>query len=236
MVRSSLSKFSPNVFLAAMPKGGNLQVRQPEALIGDNDTGPGSDCPGDLCIPWGDPDEDDPNRPVILQRLTRTGNVFKAQRSFDNGKTWQNLHTGDRAAANTQTVNLPDDVLVGIGHTSHNTDQVAEGVVGPIQFIQTATRPTDNGLLAATATDENGQPVADVGLIVKQGDKQVDTSIVKDSADEELGSNTASFFLKPGLYTIQTAETVTYAAGAPVSFEVKTGQVQELKVKVGKTK
>jgi hypothetical protein len=233
MVRSSLNKYSPNVFLAAMPKGGNLQVRLPEAVIGDNDTGPGSSCPGENCVPWGDPEEEDPNRPVILLRLSRKGNVFDAHRSFDNGKTWERLHRGERALLNTQTVNLPDDVLIGIGHTSHNTGQEGLGVVGPIQFIQTATRPTDNGLLVATATDENGKPVPDVGLIVKQGDKQAATSIVKNNAEEELASNTDSFFLKPGLYTIQTAESATHAAGAPVPFEVKAGQVEELKVKVG---
>ncbi len=231
MVRSSLSKYSPNVFLAAMPKGGNLQVRTPEAEIGNNDTGPSSSCPGEQCPPWGDPNEEDPNRPVILMRLTRTGSVFKGERSFDNGKTWQTLHTGDRALANTQEVNLPDDVLVGIGHTSHNTGQEAEGVVGPIQFIQTATRQTTNGLLVATAVDENGQPVPDVGLEVLSGSDILGTSIV-----DVFASNTASFFLPPGQYTVRTAEDDYTEAGAPVPLEIKTGVVEELKVKVGKAK
>jgi hypothetical protein len=97
MVRTSLDKFSPNVFMQAMPKGGNMQVRQPGVDISGDDTGPGSSCPGDECVKWGDPDNEDPNRPVILQRLTRTGKSFKAERSYDGGKTWGGLHSGSLA-------------------------------------------------------------------------------------------------------------------------------------------
>jgi hypothetical protein len=130
-------------------------------------------------------------------------------------------------------VQLPDDVLVGIMYSSHNTGEVGEAVVGPIQFTQTATRATSNGLIAATATDENGKPVSDVGLVVTKGNDRVGTSVNEAAS---LASNTASFFLQPGTYSVQTAENDTLNAGTPVPFEIKTGQAQELKVKIGKAK
>lgn len=55
--------------------------------------------------------------------------------------------------------------------------------------------------------------------------------IVATSVGDSANSNTASFFLKLGRYTVQTAETDTHKAGDPVPFEIKTGQVVDLKVK-----
>jgi hypothetical protein len=228
MVRSSLDIAGPHIFTQVMPKGGTMQVRTEYGAA----AGPGSGCPGDECNPFGDPDEGDlGNQPTILQRLTRTGSKFKSDRSYDGGKTWVGLHTGSRAAQDEAEVVLPDDVLVGIGMTAHNGSEVGEGVFGPVTFAQTAARPTDNGLVAATATDANGAPVAGVGLVLKKGSDVAGTSV-----GEAVISNTASFFLNPGTYTIEAPESDTYAAGAPVPFEIQTGKTVVLKIPVGKAK
>jgi hypothetical protein len=183
-------------------------------------------------VPWG---MGDGSGPAIQLRLTRTGNTFTFQRSDDGGKTFGSLHTGNNAALDTVTVSLPDDVLVGIALGGHNTSQVTTAVLGPFQFTQTATRPTTNGLVAATASDANGAPVAGESLIVIQGTNKIASSVSPLSGGDT-PSNTASFFLPPGIYTIQTAETDKYQAGAPISVEVKTAQTQELKVAVGPAK
>lgn len=227
MVRQSLDIASPNVFMQGMPKGGTMQARREYG----GTSGPTSGCPGDECNPWGDPNESTlGNMPTILQRLTRTGSHFKAERSYDGGKTWVGLHTGSRVAQDEATVSLPDDVLVGIAMSSVNGSEVGEGLIGPILFVETAARPTENGLVAATATDSNGKPAADVGLILKRGSEVIGTSI------GDVISNTASFFLKPGAYTLETAESDRYQAGAPAPFILQTGKIEELKVVVGKAK
>jgi hypothetical protein len=226
MVRTSLDVSSPNVFLHGMPTGGALQSRAEPG----GSTGPGSDCPGENCNPWGDPNTSDlGNMPTILQRLTRKGNVFTAERSYDGGRTWVGLRKGPSADRDRAEVKLPDDVLVGIAMTSRNPSEVGEALLGPNYFGHIAFRYTDNGLVVGTATGANGKPVPGVGLIVKRGSETVGSSTGS-------MSNTASFFLKPGQYTIQTAETDGYAAGAPVSFEIKTGEVVDLKVPAGKPK
>jgi hypothetical protein len=231
MVRSSLDVSSANSFLQVMPKGGAFQSR---LTNGATETGPGSGCPGAECNPWGNPDEDDPNRPVILQRLTRTGKTLKAERSYDAGKTWVGLRTGSIAVRDLhENVEMPDDVLVGIALTSHNTGQEAEAVVGPITFRQIALRPTGAGLVAATATGEDGKPVADTGLEVLKGTERLGTSVNEDSG---IISNTASFFLAPGAYTVRAAENDTYAAGAPQAVDLKTGDVKVLNAPVGAAK
>jgi hypothetical protein len=228
MVRKSLDVADINIFTQVMPKGGTMQARTEYGGA----SGPGSGCPGDECNPFGDPDEGDlGNQPTILQRLTRTGNMFKTDRSYDGGKTWVGLHTGSRAAQDEAEVVMPDDVLVGIAMTSHNGSDVGEGVFGPISYVQNATRPTDNGMVAATATDANGAPVLGVGLVIKKG-----SDVVGSSIGENVTSNTTSAFLKPGTYTIEAPESDTYAAGAPVPFEVQTGKTVVLKVPVGKAK
>jgi hypothetical protein len=227
MVRASLDTTSRYAAEFSMPWGGFLESRLTPAAAPPN----GSGCPGPECVAWGDPNAEDPSRPVILLRLTRKGDVFMAERSADGGKTWGHLRTGSLQGRDTIAVKLGDDVLVGIAYTSRNSSQTGEAVVGPITFTQLATRPTGNGLLAATATDASGQPVAEVGLIVKSGSDKLGTSV-----GAAITSNTASFFLKPGTYTVEAAETGTYKAGTPVPFEIKFGQVQELKVKVGDKK
>jgi hypothetical protein len=228
MVRKSLDITDVNVFTQVMPKGGTMQVRSEYGGA----SGPGSGCPGDECNPFGDPyDGDLGNQPTVLQRLTRTGNKFKTDRSYDGGKTWVGLHTGSRVSQDENEVAMPDDVLVGIGMTSHNAGEVGEGVIGPITFVQTAARPTENGLVAATVTDANGAPVPEVGLVLKKGSDVAGTSVAAD-----IISNTASFFLAPGAYTIEAAESDAYAAGTPVPFEIQTGKTVVLKVPVGKAK
>jgi len=237
MVRSSLSRFSPNAYSQAMPKGGNLQIRQPDAVIGTTDTGPGSGCPGDDCLKWGDETAEDPNRPVILQRLTRVGDTFTTDRSYDMGKTWGGVHQGALTGQDTATVKLGDDVLVGIWYTTTASGTLGEAVLGPVSFKQIATRPTGNGLLAAMAVDANGKPVADVGLSLNNGTTLVGTTLGEDEGSNPIASNTASFFMQPGKYTLQAAENDTYSAGTPVPVEIKAaGDVQDLKVQVGKAK
>lgn len=230
MVRSSLDTAAANTFLQVMPKGGALQSRFEHAAP---DSGPGSGCPGENCNPWGNPDEEDENRPVILQRLTRIGTSIKAERSYDDGKTWVGIRLNDFADRDVAEIELPDDVLVGIAMTSHNAGEVGEAVFGRITFTQIATRPTNNGLIAATVVDEDGVPVPETGIEVLKGDERVGTSIL---VDEALASNTASFFLPPGVYTVRAGETDIYAAGPPVSVELTTGKVENLKLKPGAAK
>jgi regulation of enolase protein 1 (concanavalin A-like superfamily) len=226
MVRSSLDITAANIFTQVMPKGGTMQGRAEAGAT----SGPGSGCPGDNCNPFGDPDEGDlGNQPTILQRLTRTGNTFKTDRSYDGGKTWVGLHTGSLAAQDQAELALSDDVLVGIAMTSHNTGEVATGIVGPISFTQNATRPTGNGLVAATAVDANGAPVYNAGLVVKKG-----SDVVLTSVGDVWVSNTTSAFLAPGAYTIEATESDAYAAGAPVPFTIEAGKSVVLKVPVGK--
>lgn len=105
--------------------------------------------------------------------------------------------------------------------------------MGPFTFTQIAARPTGKGLIALTATNDGGTPVADTGLEVLKGTDVVGSSV---HSDLIFASNTASFFLAPGAYTVRTAEKDTYAAGTPGPFEIKAGVVQELKVKAGKKK
>jgi hypothetical protein len=229
MVRPSLDNHSPHVYMIAMPKGTHIQQR---AAVGDQ-AGPSSGDAGRL--PWGDGSG---NGPTMHMRLVREGNRFTASRSFDGGKTWERIHDEDHLDTDTVEVEMPDDVLMGIMVGAiHGADDttLTEAVVGPFQFKQLATRPTDNGLVAAVAVDDNGQPVLDAGLTVARQDELLGTSIT------DVGpSNTASFFLKPGLYTIRAAESDTREAGEPVPFEIKTGVVEPkegmLKVKVGKAK
>jgi hypothetical protein len=167
-------------------------------------------------------------------RLTRLGNKYTAQRSFDGGTTWERIHDADHPDTDTVEVTLGDDVLMGIMVGAiHGLDDttLTEAVVGPFVYKQLATRPTTNGLVAATAVDANGKPVEGGYLIVKKG-----SDVVGTSQTDPGPSNTASFFLAPGQYTIEAGETDVLAAGTPVPFEVKTGVVEELKVPAGKPK
>lgn len=226
MVRSSLDIQAVNSFLQVMPKGGALQNR----FEFGGSSGPGSGCPGADCNPWGDPSEGDlGNQPTILQRLTRVGNQITGERSYDGGQTWVGLRKGSLAVRDKATIELPDDVLVGIAMTSHNAGEVGEAWVGPITFTQTATRPTENGLVAATAVDANGVPVYGAGLVIKKG-----SDVLLNSVGETWVSNTTSAFLPPGAYTIEATESDTHAAGAPVPFTIETGKSVVLKVPVGK--
>jgi hypothetical protein len=141
------------------------------------------------------------------------------------------LRLGTIADRDQAEIEFPDDVLVGIALTSHNAGQEGEAVVGPIRFTQTAARPTTNGLVALTAVDADGAPVPDVGIEVLKASDIQGTSV-----GDVWASNTASFFLPPGTYTARVPEDDYYEAGEAVQFEVKTGEVQVLKVKVGKEK
>jgi hypothetical protein len=49
-------------------------------------------------------------------------------------------------------------------------------------------------------------------------------------------SDTGSFFLPPGTYTVETGDSSKFAASVPTPFEIKTGQTQDLLVPVGAAK
>ena len=165
-----------------------------------------------------------------------------ARRSDDGGKTWGILHDADHADRDMVDLDLPDDVLVGIATGAvfdpTLTDRpTTEAVVGPFTFTQTAsqTRPTTNGLIALTAVDNKGVPAPDAFLIVKDKDgKEVGNT--NNGISTVPTSNTGSFFLPPGTYTVQTGETTMFAASVPIPFEIKTAGVQDLLVPVGKAK
>jgi hypothetical protein len=230
MVRPNQDLHAPNVMVKTMPVGTHLQTRQEVGT----DTGPGSGAAGRL--PWGDGSG---NGPTILLRLTRTGNTFKSERSDDGGKTWGRVHDADHPDTDEVQLTLPDDVLVGIAVTAVTADATVEDttevVLGPFTFTQAATRPTQNGLVAVTAVDANNKPVPGGFLIIKKQDGTVAGSTKNDITDPGT-SNTGSFFLAPGMYTVETGETDTFAAGTPVPFQIKTGQTVTLGVAVGKAK
>lgn len=232
LVRPTLDTHGPDVFALAMPKGTHLQSRPAEG----EDEGPSSGAAGRLG--WG---SNDGTGPTMLLRLTRVGDKFTSACSFDGGKTWGRLHDDAHPDTDTIEVKMGDDVLVGIGcsaiHGTSDTTMV-DAVVGPFQFTQTAARPTTSGLFVGTAVDANGKPVDGSFLIVKKGTDVVGTTQT-DKVDGNDGtgySNTASFFLPPGQYTVEAGETDMNQASVPMPFEIKTGETVDLKVPVGKAK
>jgi hypothetical protein len=234
MVRPSTDIHAPHIYMIAMPKGTHLQARTD---VGEA-AGPGSGAAGRL--PWGDSSG---NGPTLLMRLTRTGDTFKSERSDDGGKTWGRVHDTDHANPDTDVIQLkmPDDLLVGIMVSAINTGvgtgtDSTTAVVGPYQIKQLATRPTTNGLVAVEAVDSKNVPVPDGFLIVKDKSGAVVGTTMNDKTTPAT-SNTGSFFLPPGTYTVQTGETDIFAAGLPTPFEIKTAQtLPDLLVPVGKAK
>jgi len=228
LVRPTLDIHGPDVFALTMPKGTHLQSR-PDV---GGDEGPASGDAGRLS--WGDGTG---SGPTMLLRLTREGDKFTSARSFDGGKTWGRLHDDEHPDTDTVEVKMGDDVLVGIGvsaiHGTSDTTMV-DAVVGPFQFTQTASRPTTNGLLVMTAVDANGKPVDGGYLIVKKGADVVATT--RTDLVDPGASNTGALFLPPGQYTEEAGETDLNNAGTPVPLEIKTGDVQDLKVVVGAAK
>jgi hypothetical protein len=172
--------------------------------------------------------------------LTRTGSTFTAARSDDGGKTWGTLHNEDNPDKDVIEASFPDDVLLGIASCavfdpSLEDKPTTEAIVGPFTFTQTAARPTTNGLVALTAVDDKGEPVPGAFLVVKDKDGN-EVGSTNDGVSTVPTSNTGSFFLAPGLYSVQAGETDLTSAGVPVPFEIKTGETQELKIKVGAPK
>jgi hypothetical protein len=225
MVRTSTNRHAPRVYMRAMPKGTHLEAR---TALGEM-AGPLSDEAGRL--PWGDGSG---NGPTMQMRLTRTGKQFKSERSFDGGKTWERLHDADHPDADTLEVPMPDDVLIGImvGAVNETVDTSAatEAVLGPYQFTQSETRAPEKGLLAATAVDGNSKPVAETYLVVRSG-----SDIVGTTKTDVGPSNTGSFFLPAGKYTV-TALGDGYNEGKPESFEIKAGQTVEIRAALGAKK
>jgi hypothetical protein len=231
MVRPSLDQHSPEVMVKAVPIGTHIHFREE---VGGG-TGPGTTASGSL--PWGDGTGDGP---TILLRLTRTGNTFVAARSDDGGQTWGTLHDENNPDKDIVEVSFPDDVLIGIASCAVFSPDLedkptTEVIVGPFTFTPTAARPTTNGLVALTAVDSNGDFAPGAFLIVKDKDGNEVASTMNDITDPAT-SNTGSFFLPPGQYTVETGETDQFGAGVPVPFEIKTGETQDLKVKVGSAK
>jgi hypothetical protein len=175
----------------------------------------------------------------MQMRLARTGDSFTSARSFDGGKTWERLHDADHPDTDTVQVKMPDDVLMGIMVGAINVDvgttDATEAVLGPFTFTQTATRPSTNGLISLTAVDSKNVAAPDAFLIVKDKAGSVVGSTRNDVTDPAT-SNTGSFFLPPGTYSVESGETDLLAAGVPVPFEVTTAKVQDLAVTVGKVK
>jgi hypothetical protein len=230
MVRSSTDLHSPNVFCKTMIAGTHLQFR---ANVGDQE-GPGSVSAGRL--PWGDGAG---NGPTMQLRLTRVGGSFTSARSFDGGVTWERLHDADHPDTDTVQVDMPDDVLVGIAVSAVNGDagttDATEAVLGPFTFTQTPTPSTTNGLIAVTAVDSQNVPVTDAALVIKDKDGKVVGSTTNDVTVTPT-SDTGSFFLPPGAYTVETVETGLFAASVPLPFEITSGKAQDLLVPVGKPK
>lgn len=231
MVRPSTDQHAPEVMVKAVPIGTHLHYRTDFG----GQTGPGTSSSGSL--PWGDGSG---NGPTIMLRLTRTGKTFTASRSDDGGKTWGTLHDADNADKDMVDVDMPDDVLVGIATCAvfdpTGTDRpTTEAVVGPFTVTQTAARPTTNGLVALTAVTDKGDFAPGAFFVIKDKDGK-EAGTTKNDITDPATSNTGSFFLPPGMYTVETGETDQFAASVPVPLEIKTGETQDLKITVGKAK
>jgi len=240
MVRSSTDAHSPEVMLKATPTRTHIHHRDTPS----GGTGPSTGGSGSLL--WGDGSGNSlPNQPPLLVRLTRTGDKFVAARSDDGGKTWGTLHDADNQDKDTVEVALPDDVLVGIASCAvfdptSEEKPTTEAVVGPFTLTQTAsqTRPTDKGLIVLTAVNDKGDPAAGAYLVVKDKDG-TEVGNTKDdnaTAPGPPASNTGSFFLSPGTYTVEAGETDLTKASTPMSFTVETGKVKDLNVLIGTAK
>jgi hypothetical protein len=227
MVRASTDHHAPRVYMRAMSKGTHIEAR---SAIGAK-AGPLSHDVG--LLPWGDGSG---KGPTLQMWLTRTGKQFKAERSLDGGKTWGSLHDADHPDADSVEVQMPNDVLIGImvGAVNEMVDSGASttAVLGPFQFTQTTTRPTENGLLVASAVNHKGEPApfTSTYLVVRTG-----SQVIGSTKTEAGPSNTGSFFLPAGTYTV-TAIGDYYDEGKPESVELKAGQVVEIKAKVGARK
>jgi len=233
MVRSSTDVHSPELTLKAVPNGTHIHHRDEAG----GDTGPGTGASG--ALPWG---SGDGNGPTILLRLTRTGNTFVGARSDDGGKTWGTLHNADNLDKDTVEVAFPDDVLVGIAtcavfDPTSDEKPTTEAITGPFTLTQTAsqTRPTDKGLIVLTAVNDKGEPAAGAYLVVKDKDgKEVGNTKIDNATVPT--SNTGSFFLSPGTYTVEAGETDLTKASSPMSITVETAKVKDLNVLVGTAK
>lgn|GEM_PF-1511463 len=190
-IRQDLDNTGPNVMPMAMPKGLHIQGR---------DTRGGSTTPDSTGrIAWTDSNTSDNNgdAPVWI-RVTRTGNDFKMEVSFD-GTTWVPPHDPKYASKDVRTVAMPPAVLVGIGMTSHNKSTTATGIVDDFTFEQISGGPAaGQGFATAYAVDANGFPVT-AGVTLAQGGKVVAGGISGTPAllpAGEVVANAASLTLK----------------------------------------
>jgi hypothetical protein len=78
-------------------------------------------------------------------------------------------------------------------------------------------------------------PVTDALLIVKDSTGKVVGTTMNDKT-KPATSDTGSFFLPPGMYTVETGDTSKFAASVPTPFEIKTAQTQDLLITVGTAK
>ncbi|MGQ9698040.1 MAG: carboxypeptidase regulatory-like domain-containing protein, partial [Armatimonadota bacterium] len=143
MIRQDMDIHAPNVFAMGMPKGIHIQGR---------DTRGGSSGP----ISTGRIEWPDRGQSTVWVRVTRTGNDFKQEASFD-GKTWVSTHDEANRWKDIRTVVLPRTVLVGIAMSSHVSTQTTTGIVDDFVFEQLADGPPPGkGFVVPDAVDEKG--------------------------------------------------------------------------------
>ena len=148
-VRQDMDTKAPNVLCMAMPKGVHMQAR---------DTRGGTDGPlSEGRKPWTDDDTSDTNgtSPIWL-RLTRTGDTFKQELSYD-GTTWEGSHTSAYAYKDVHVTKMPRAVLVGIGFSSHNATVPGTAIVDDFTFEQLNDGPpAGKGFVVADAVNDKG--------------------------------------------------------------------------------
>ncbi|MGC8834817.1 MAG: hypothetical protein ACP5R4_12275, partial [Armatimonadota bacterium] len=143
MIRQDLDIHAPNVFAMAMPKGIHIQGRDTRG----GSTGPGSTGR----IEW--PDR---GQSTIWIRVTRTGDDFKQEASYD-GKEWMSTHDEANRWKDIRTVKLPRTVLVGIAMSSHQSTITTTGIVDDFVFEQLGDGPPPGtGFVVPDAVDEQG--------------------------------------------------------------------------------
>ena len=143
MIRQDMDIHAPNVFAMGMPKGIHIQGRDTRG----GTTGPVSTGR----IEW--PDR---GQSTVWVRVTRTGDDFKQEASYD-GKEWISTHDEANRWKDIRTVKLPRTVLVGIAMTSHVSTQTTTGIVDDFVFEQLAEGPPPGtGFVVPDAVDEKG--------------------------------------------------------------------------------
>jgi regulation of enolase protein 1 (concanavalin A-like superfamily) len=208
MIRQDLDIHAPNVFAMAMPKGIHIQGR---------DTRGGSTGP----VSTGRIEWPDRGQSTIWVRVTRTGDDFKQEASYD-GKEWVSTHDEANRWKDIRTVKLPRTVLVGIAMTSHQSTTTTTGIVDDFVFEQLGDGPPPGtGFVVPDAVDEQGNTQPG-GVVLYRENKPLGS-----------GYSGTPFLVEVGDVTASTGG--PFIKATPASGKVLEGKTLHLAIRVSKT-